>query len=157
MINPATLRTGNVIKVKDQGKWKTAVVSATFPTWIIARNKYAKVGGCYDPNELHGAFLSDDWLVENGWKPSPSQSTETSETFVLCFTNENTSGVSLEMTGYMFQLKMNGTPILGQFNTMHELQNRFQLATGQELLSNSSLKALLALAAPITSATNDDE
>jgi hypothetical protein len=146
MIDPTTLRVGNVIKVKDQGKWHTAAVVSTFPSWIIAKNQYTKIGGCYDANELHGAYLSDDWLIENGWKPAAYQPYANSEVFVLCFTNEKTKDVSLKMTNDTFQFKVKGNDMLTPFKTMHEFQNQFYQITQQEILTNASLKATLALA-----------
>lgn len=153
MINPKDLRIDNIIKVREDGKWRTASVSSVFPSWITASNPYINLSGTFDANELHGAYLSDDWLVDNCW--NPVRTTSRGELFVFEEADPRGNNIYIEMyeNGY-FSLIINNIQIGKEFRCIHELQNLFFSVVGKELLNMINSKITLSMAVPLSEKRN---
>lgn len=142
MINTSDLKIGNIIKVKHDNKWKTAMVIAVFPSWVIAKNPYIGLNDSFDPDHLHAAHISREWLEENGFKND--------QRYHACINKQvgkDHKKVSLrdnENGEFQFVSGHSMTPISKATNKIHVIQNICNDISDCQLFSLQEISIILS-------------
>lgn len=133
------------MKVRENGRWVTAKVTAITPTFIIAKNPYKNLGNTFDiaRKEVHGATMSVEWLRCNGWslKNECDYGFRVSE---LVMKKIASTGITLHAYNGLFCFYKGNTPISREFNALHDLQNIFEDIFGEPMWIDDMLKPILS-------------
>lgn len=136
MIDPSTLKLNNIIKVKMDGHWRTSLVYAILRTFVIAKNHYNGANGSFDfDTEIHGAKISEAWLENFGWDKDANG--------ILSLHKARRFSIIHGQDG--FELRKNGKTVGPAFTFLHELQNQYKEASGEELYDMSRIKTILSV------------